>query len=150
VGAFHMGGRNIALASTLEKFTHLMPELRLSTPSWQAAFQIHFAQAPHYGRDTVWLAGDAAHVHSPVGGRGMNMGMADAFALAGAISAERPQDYEQMRHPITADFIRLNRRMSAIPALQGMSGALVRRAARFMAAHFTDTVRRTVGQVAGL
>ena len=42
-------------------------------------FTIGIRQVASYGRGRVWLAGDAAHTHSPVGGRGMNLGIEDAF-----------------------------------------------------------------------
>ena len=45
-------------------------------------FTIGIRQVASYGRGRVWLAGDAAHTHSPVGGRGMNLGMEDAHAWA--------------------------------------------------------------------
>ena len=45
-------------------------------------FRIHRREAGHFRRGRVFLAGDAAHVHSPVGGQGMNMGIQDAFNLA--------------------------------------------------------------------
>lgn len=45
-------------------------------------FTIGIRQVESYGRGRVWLAGDAAHTHSPVGGRGMNLGIQDAAEWA--------------------------------------------------------------------
>lgn len=56
--------------------------LRLSDPIWLANFRINERKVSDYRRGRVMLAGDAAHIHSPAGGQGMNTGMQDAFNLA--------------------------------------------------------------------
>lgn len=56
--------------------------LRLHDPIWLSAFRINERKVKDYGRGRVFLAGDAAHIHSPAGGQGMNTGMQDAFNLA--------------------------------------------------------------------
>ncbi|MDQ3033452.1 MAG: FAD-dependent oxidoreductase [Myxococcota bacterium] len=53
----------------------------LSDATWLAKFRIHCRSVGRYRDDRVFLAGDAAHVHSPVGGQGMNVGMQDAHNL---------------------------------------------------------------------
>lgn len=56
--------------------------LRAHDPFWLARFHINERKVADYGRGRVFLAGDAAHIHSPAGGQGMNTGMQDAFNLA--------------------------------------------------------------------
>jgi 2-polyprenyl-6-methoxyphenol hydroxylase-like FAD-dependent oxidoreductase len=50
-------------------------------PSWLTHFRLHHRQTARYRRGRVFLAGDAAHIHSPVGGQGMNTGIQDAWNL---------------------------------------------------------------------
>ena len=56
--------------------------IRLSNPVWLSGFRIHERKVSDYRRGRVFLAGDAAHIHSPAGGQGMNTGMQDAYNLA--------------------------------------------------------------------
>ena len=49
---------------------------------WSSRFRVHHRLADVYRRGPVFLAGDAAHVHSPAGGQGMNTGIQDAMVLA--------------------------------------------------------------------
>jgi 2-polyprenyl-6-methoxyphenol hydroxylase-like FAD-dependent oxidoreductase len=58
------------------------PGIRVSDPIWLASFRINERKVKQYSRGRVFLAGDAAHIHSPAGGQGMNTGMQDAFNLS--------------------------------------------------------------------
>ena len=50
-------------------------------PVWLTHFRLHHRQIEHYRKGRVFLAGDAAHIHSPVGAQGMNTGIQDAWNL---------------------------------------------------------------------
>ncbi len=60
---------------------------RVVDPVWLSNFRINERKVTDYARGRVFLAGDAAHVHSPAGGQGMNTGMQDAFNLAWKLAA---------------------------------------------------------------
>jgi len=73
---------------TLESFQKIIDQratgfsVRLHEPAWTAAFRFHGRLVSQYRVGRVFLAGDAAHIHSPVGAQGMNLGIQDAFNLA--------------------------------------------------------------------
>ncbi len=58
------------------------PGITLSNPIWLAGFGINERKVENYRSGRIFLAGDAAHIHSPAGGQGMNTGMQDAINLA--------------------------------------------------------------------
>ena len=55
---------------------------RVTDPVWLSNFRVQERKVSDYARGPVFLAGDAAHIHSPAGGQGMNTGMQDAINLA--------------------------------------------------------------------
>jgi 2-polyprenyl-6-methoxyphenol hydroxylase-like FAD-dependent oxidoreductase len=74
-------------APTLEEVQALIdrrgpPGLVAFDPIWLAGFRINGRKVTDYRWGRAFLVGDAAHVHSPAGGQGMNTGMQDAFNLA--------------------------------------------------------------------
>lgn len=73
-------------------------------------FKISVRQAETYQKGHVFLAGDAAHCHSPVGGRGMNLGLADAADLAERIANGTTDGYNAARHPVGRATIKLSER----------------------------------------
>ncbi len=82
--------------------------LRLHDPAWLTRFHLHHRQAEHYRAGRIFLAGDAAHIHSPAGGQGMNTGIQDAWNLgwklalvARGVADDRLLDsYEAERWPV--------------------------------------------------
>lgn len=89
-------------------------DVTLESARWLTIFEIHHAQVPRYRTGRAFLAGDAAHVHSPAGGLGMNTGIQDAFnltwklaaAVRGEASEELLDSYHDERHPVAADVIK--------------------------------------------
>ena len=61
--------------------------LRVARVHWFSTYRVHHRVASHFRDRRVFLLGDAAHVHSPVGGQGMNTGIGDAVNLAWKLAA---------------------------------------------------------------
>lgn len=82
-------------------------DVRLSDPAWTTRYQVSHRGVPRYGEGRVFVAGDAAHIHSPAGGQGMNTGLQDAANLAWKIAAvldgaptELLDTYDSERRPV--------------------------------------------------
>ena len=61
--------------------------LKVSAVNWFSLYRVHHRVAPAFRRGRAFLLGDAAHIHSPVGGQGMNTGIGDAVNLAWKLAA---------------------------------------------------------------
>jgi 2-polyprenyl-6-methoxyphenol hydroxylase-like FAD-dependent oxidoreductase len=100
--------------------------LRLRGPAWLTRFRIHHRHAATYRAGRVFLAGDAAHVHSPAGAQGMNTGIQDAWnlgwklAYAARASAESVllDSYEAERRPVGRAVLRLSDRPFVVATSQ--------------------------------
>ncbi|MFB9633630.1 rifampin monooxygenase [Streptomyces spiralis] len=100
---------------TMEEFKQQLratagTDFGVHSPRWLSRFGDATRQAERYRVDRVLLAGDAAHVHPPTGGQGLNLGIQDAFNLGWKLAAEiagwAPEglldSYQDERHPVAA------------------------------------------------
>ncbi len=112
-------------------------------PVWLSRFRINERKVAEYSRRRVFLAGDAAHVHSPAGGQGMNTGMQDAFNLAWKLAfvckgSARPtllDSYSPERSAIGDQVLRNASQLTHVavtrnPVLQGIRNAVASVASR--------------------
>lgn len=114
----------------------------ISNSHWLTGFEIHHGIVPSYRFDRVFLVGDAAHIHSPAGGQGMNVGMQDAFNLAWKLSmavqgrgGERLLgSYEAERRPVAERVIAVTSRLTQVGTLTGLPGNIRNVAVRGMSA----------------
>lgn len=131
-----------------ERGPSISPVKVLGEPIWGSRFRVHHRIADRYRAGRVVLAGDAAHVHSPAGGQGMNMGILDAVRLAdalqGALSGRMDalDAYAAERRPVAEQVValadRLTRLATVPPALRGLRNVFLRLIATLPA------VRRTL------
>ncbi len=109
---------DISRTPTLEQVQELVTQrsghdFRLSDPRWLTYFHINYRLAPHYRHGRTFLAGDAAHIHSLLGGLGMNTGIQDAHNLAwklalvmrGGAPVTWLETYETERRQVAEDVI---------------------------------------------
>lgn len=96
--------------------------VRLRDPVWMTNFRLHHRAAASYRAGRIFLAGDAAHIHSPAGAQGMNTGIQDAANLAwklaqtlnGRAPAALLDTYETERAPIGRRVLRMSDRAFTI------------------------------------
>jgi 2-polyprenyl-6-methoxyphenol hydroxylase-like FAD-dependent oxidoreductase len=92
---------------------------------WESRFQVHHRVADLYRQGPLLLAGDAAHVHSPAGGQGMNTGIQDAVdlgqALVDVLHKRLPDNsldaYQQRRRPVAQGVVTLTDRATRVATL---------------------------------
>ncbi|AZQ70892.1 FAD-dependent oxidoreductase [Streptomyces luteoverticillatus] len=144
-----------AALATAKRFRPQLLEVR-----WASRFTDAARQAERYVSGRVALAGDAAHVHLPAGGQGMNLGVQDAFNLGWKLAAavrgrgqgrtpERLLDtYHSERHPVGADVLANTRAQGVmmwpdddVRALRGILGGLLA---------MPEANRRIAGMISGI
>lgn len=125
--AFKIGNNKVRFAATnKETFLSLGMMDRIKNITWESEFDVYFAQVSQYGDRRVWLAGDAAHVHSPVGGRGMNMGIADGMRFAKAVAENDFAGYQKDRHAISDSWVKKNKLFTEIMSDKSLKGTVSR------------------------
>ncbi|WP_084479960.1 FAD-dependent monooxygenase [Brucella pseudogrignonensis] len=98
----------------------------LRDPVWLAGFRINDRKLRSYRYGRIFLAGDAAHIHSPAGGQGMNTGMQDAFNLAwklalvikGICREDLLDSYSAERSLVGDDVLKSSGRLTKIAILE--------------------------------
>jgi len=132
-GAFHSSEKPVTLA-------HVQQVLRRVSGTDVTVKNLHAAttwtdrarQATTYRNERILLAGDAAHIHSPLGGQGLNLGLGDAmnlgWKLAATIQGKAPDNlldsYDDERHPIGAQVLDWSRAQVAIMGAEPHARAL--------------------------
>jgi 2-polyprenyl-6-methoxyphenol hydroxylase-like FAD-dependent oxidoreductase len=104
-------------------------DIRLQRPEWSTLWRANIRLVDRYREGRVFLAGDAAHIHSPAGGQGMNTGIQDAHNLgwklavvAKGASPTLLESYEAERRPVAAGVLELsNARLKQAVEQKGMS-----------------------------
>jgi 2-polyprenyl-6-methoxyphenol hydroxylase-like FAD-dependent oxidoreductase len=130
---------------------------RISEVVWSSRFRIHHrvAQSPRKGR--ILLCGDAAHVHSPAGGQGMNTGIQDSVSLAQALTStlkngddRRLDAWASDRHKVAIDVVALTDRITRVATMKSGTGQTLRNMAVAFAGHLPPVraaIARTLAEL---
>ena len=92
---------------------------KLGAVHWQSSYRVSHRQAERLGEGRVWLVGDAAHIHSPAGGRGMNLGIEDGVTLARRIADGTLGNWPFERHTKGTATIRESDAMQRVATADG-------------------------------
>jgi 2-polyprenyl-6-methoxyphenol hydroxylase-like FAD-dependent oxidoreductase len=109
-------------------------KLRVERVNWFSTYHVHHRVAAHFGQGRAFLLGDAAHIHSPAGGQGMNTGIGDAINLAWKVAAVLRGDapgnllasYEAERMPFARRLVATTDRVFSVATAEGALADLVR------------------------
>lgn len=126
------------------------------SPTWISRFTDMTRQAAAYRDRRVLLAGDAAHVHPPVGGQGLNIGVQDAvnlgWKLAQVIKRTSPESlldtYHAERHPVGARVLRTTMAQVALRRQDERSKALGEKVAEFLG--MDEPRKQVAAEISGL
>ncbi|MBB3285890.1 MULTISPECIES: NAD(P)/FAD-dependent oxidoreductase [Rhizobium] len=100
VGCLPVTADILRYISTLEDFeSRIVHPAAVAGKVWASQFRINFRHVEPMATGNVFLVGDAAHIHSPAGARGMNLGIEDACWLAWLIAEGREEEYSALRIP---------------------------------------------------
>ncbi|WP_405924391.1 FAD-dependent oxidoreductase [Streptomyces sp. NBC_00035] len=103
--------------------------------AWSSRFRVHHRVADRYRSGRLFLAGDAAHVHSPAGGQGMNTGIQDGYALGQAFATGRLDGYEARRRPVAQRVVAFTDRMTRMATTRNPLARVARNAALPLLGH---------------
>lgn len=132
--------------------------LLLHGETWLSAFRISERKAAAFRHGRVFLAGDAAHVHSPAGGQGMNTGMQDAFNLTWKLAVLRREGanpliadtYHDERSPVAAQVLRNSGRMIRSNMVRHRFAQLLRDNLVQLASHSEFVKRKMAHALSGI
>jgi len=127
-------------------------------PRWTSRFHSDERQAPTYRVGRVFLAGDAAHVHSPAGGQGMNTGIQDAanlaWKLAAAVQGWGSQalldSYQGERHPVGQAALRTSGALIRAIKVKSTVGRIARNVVGGTALSVPAVARKVAGSMTGI
>ncbi|CAG7653738.1 FAD-dependent monooxygenase [Actinacidiphila bryophytorum] len=125
-------------------------QARVHEVVWGSRFRVHHRVADHYRAGRLLLAGDAAHVHSPAGGQGMNTGIQDGYALGRAFAEDALDGYEPQRRPVAQRVVAFTDRMTRMATLRRRPARAARNAVLPLATRVPALRNRLVRELAEL
>ena len=133
-----------------EPLSRLVQAEQAGPPVWTSRFHISHRIDATLSEGNVYFAGDAAHVHSPLGARGMNLGLEDAFVFAELVRAGQLSAYDRLRRPIDRGVVRRVEILSQTASAESWFTRFVRAYVLLRAVKIPFIRSRMVAAVTGL
>jgi 2-polyprenyl-6-methoxyphenol hydroxylase-like FAD-dependent oxidoreductase len=138
------------IANRPDPLSQLQQAQPAGPPVWTSAFRIAHRIVASMAAGNVYFAGDAAHIHSPMGARGMNLGLEDAWVFAELARANRLQDYNRLRRPIDSQVVRRVEFLSRTVSAESVLRRFVRGFAFPLVTKLPFLRKQMIGAVTGL
>ncbi|QGH36714.1 hypothetical protein GI584_22830 [Gracilibacillus salitolerans] len=131
--------------------------IEIDSANWLTYFGTAHKQVENYQKDRVFFVGDAAHIHNPLGGQGMNLGLQDATnicwklmtVLKGCADQAILRTYDQERRPIAKNIIQQTSRLLQFISLEGTRGKLRNNISRWLLSnsHLQHNIAETLSHI---
>ncbi|CAN7329258.1 FAD-dependent monooxygenase [Rhizobium rhizogenes] len=150
IGRLPVSSDVLRYISTREDFESRIvhPEV-VAEKVWVSQFRIHFRHVEPMAKGNVFLVGDAAHIHSPAGARGMNLGIEDACWLAWLIAEGREEEYSALRIPAVKQVLKQTHGLTRLITMENALAIAVRNLFVPLFLRFGPARRRLLHDVAG-
>lgn len=117
---------------------------------WESDFQVNHRVVNNFSKDRIFLAGDAAHIHSPLGARGMNLGIEDAYVLAELFKTNQQNYYNPLRRPVVKKVVEMVSRSTKIMQGKTVPAKLFRKFSPLLNYLFPIVSKQAIKFVLGL
>lgn len=144
------GGRFRAVSNTPDAMARIPGRYSVARTLRTDRFHIPAQLAATYQAGRIALGGDAAHVHSPLGARGMNLGIEDAVCYARRLAGGDLAGYSDERRPVARDWVRLSERLLGAVQARAPLAVAARNLAIAVVTHAAWLQRPILNRVAGL
>lgn len=114
------------LTNRPEPLSQLVRAEPAGPPLWESSFHVSHRIATTLMSGNVCLAGDAAHVHSPIGARGMNLGLEDAWVFSELVRTDRVAEYGRLRRRAHREVVRRVKWLSQVASAESPLHRLAR------------------------
>lgn len=154
IGEPETSGREEPLWRVMANFPHPLSRFQaghaIAPPVWSSAFHISHRINDRMQQGQIYFAGDAAHVHSPIGARGMNLGIEDAWVFSRLLRSGQLAHYGESRRRVDRRVVRRIELLSRLARGESATARMLRTTALPLMTRAPVTRSRLIAMVTGL
>ena len=132
------------ISNIIDPLAHLPNSTTAGQVHWQSEFSIHHRMIASFSKENVYFAGDAAHIHSGLGARGMNLGIEDAYVFAELLQEGNLSYYDSKRKKVVEKTISQVHNLTDIMRGKSLKSKIARRIAPFLMPIAFPLVRKQI------